>query len=381
MDHRDDKNEAAAPESPSTATGWPRSFPLFGRPASMPGLDLDKLTWPAPPPWRPFTPAAREARGRDFLPDEQTKEMVNAALLLARPLLVTGRPGTGKSTLAYAVANDLHLGEVLVWPVNSRSTLAQGLYTYDAVGRLQDATLRKLRLETRQAQEGSDLSSKTAAEDNSSKTVVEDLLPDIGNFIRLGPLGTALLPRSEREQQEFRDRPRVLLIDEFDKSDIDLPNDLLNVLEDGFFEIPELKRAHQTRATVLDAYGNPAVVEDGVVRCTGNFPFVLITSNREREFPPAFLRRCLRLDIPDPQVPDLKRILAARLHREETALGQSIVDLAKEFVNMRDGLEGQDQRDLATDQLLAAAYVILQGGDLGQRPTLKAALLRSLKEG
>ena len=48
--------------------------------------------------------------------------MVNAALYLRRPLLVTGAPGTGKSSLVYAVAHELGLGPVLRWSINSRST-------------------------------------------------------------------------------------------------------------------------------------------------------------------------------------------------------------------------------------------------------------------
>src|SRR5205807_37026 len=95
----------------------------------------------------------------------------------------------------------------LRWSINSRSTLQEGLYHYDALARLRDANLEQL--------------DKTRAE------------VDIGRYLKLGPLGTALLPSS---------RPRVLLIDEIDKSDIDLPNDLLHVFEEGSYEIPELLR-------------------------------------------------------------------------------------------------------------------------------------------
>src|SRR6266699_3611028 len=70
-------------------------------------------------------------------------EMVNAALFLRRPLLVTGKPGCGKSSLAYMVAYELQLGPVLRWPITTRSTLADGLYRYDAIGRLQDASYKR----------------------------------------------------------------------------------------------------------------------------------------------------------------------------------------------------------------------------------------------
>src|SRR6266478_576650 len=68
-------------------------------------------------------------------------DLVNAALYLRRPLFITGRPGFGKSSLAYAVAYELKLGPVLKWPITTRVTLQDGLYRYDAIGRLQAASL------------------------------------------------------------------------------------------------------------------------------------------------------------------------------------------------------------------------------------------------
>src|SRR5262249_15364466 len=143
-------------------------------------------------------------------PGAEELEMINAALYLRRPLLVTGSPGAGKSTLAHSVAAELGLGRVLRWPIVSRTRLVDGLYHYDAIARLQDV--------------------QVAAHSRAGGV---DPTTDIGSYVRLGPLGTALLPS---------DTPRVLLIDELDKSDIDLPNDLLNVLEEGEFSIPELER-------------------------------------------------------------------------------------------------------------------------------------------
>jgi len=108
---------------------------------------------PEPPRWRDFTrqqevdPKQRvtrkQRRGATFYPSELEIEMVNAALYLRRPLLVTGKPGTGKTSLAYAVAYELDLGEVLYWPITTRTTLKDGLYSYDAIGRLQDFQLAK----------------------------------------------------------------------------------------------------------------------------------------------------------------------------------------------------------------------------------------------
>src|SRR5216110_1414336 len=109
---------------------------------NTPHRRLEQLL-PDPPPWRVFTDEAHRMRGTKFKASEEEIELVNAALYLRRPLLITGRPGTGKSSLAYAVAHELQLGSVLRWPITTRSTLADGLYRYDAIGRLQDASYKR----------------------------------------------------------------------------------------------------------------------------------------------------------------------------------------------------------------------------------------------
>jgi MoxR-like ATPase len=159
--------------------------------------------------------------------------------------------------------------------------------------------------------------------------------------VRLGPLGTALLPWAV---------PRVLLIDEIDKSDVDLPNDLLNVMEEGEFDIPELARAARTTPRVaVQTYdlGGSAEVSDGRVRCR-EFPITIMTSNGEREFPPAFLRRCIRLDLPEPDEKRLTRIVQAHLGAEAT---READDLVARFLARR------ERGELATDQLLNAVYL------------------------
>ena len=222
---------------------------------------------PEPPPWR-RTPgnqtSADRARAYQIGPEEAN--MVNIALRLRRPLLVTGNPGVGKTALADSIAHELKLGPVLRWPITSRSTLDDGLYSYDAIGRLHDSSL--------------------TPGDRSGEG-------DIGRYIRLGPFGTALLPRA---------LPRVLLIDDLDKSDIDLPGDLLSVFEEGAFGIRELERLpdEQSEVEVYTADpGERAPVHRGRIACQA-FPVVVITSNSGREFAPAFLRRCLGLDLKQP---------------------------------------------------------------------------------
>ncbi|MBA3727432.1 MAG: AAA family ATPase [Armatimonadetes bacterium] len=325
------------------------------------GDSRSELPLPPPPPWRRFggeirtpkdpasgripDPSPQERRrGERYQVEDPEVEMVNAALLLRRPLLVTGKPGTGKSSLAYAIAQDLELGPVLRWSVTSRSTLKDGLYTYDVLGRLQDQQLHP----------GSP--------------------PDISKYLRLGPLGTALVAAS---------RPRVLLIDEIDKGDVDLPNDLLHIFEEGEFQIPELARlADGLEPVEVPAYddGLWVPIVRGKVRCH-EFPVVILTSNGEREFPPAFLRRCLRLTLPEPSPDKLAAIVQAQLE------GDTAEPLPAEWKPLAGEFDGRRQtQDLSTDQLLNALYLRLLGVPIDDQldqtaQRLKDALLKPLTGG
>ncbi|WP_405437528.1 MoxR family ATPase [Streptomyces avidinii] len=315
----------------------------------------------APPPWRDFGGApdpgyappgcAGEAwqrtalRGEGYVPDEPEKDVVNTALHLRRPLLVTGKPGVGKSTLAHSIASDLNLGPVLHWPITSRTVLRDGLYLYDAVGRLQEAGMEQLR-----GPGGMPAAAAAPATATAAGAPVADTpsAPSISRYLRLGPLGTALLPQ---------DRPRVLLVDEIDKSDIDLPGDLLTVFEDGGFLIPELARLAQEDPTVaIGTDDDPEAVvriTQGRVQCR-YFPIVVLTSNGERDFPPAFLRRCVRLHLEPPGPDKLARIVRRRLG-VDVASGEEYQDLVRAFLD-----RGEDG-DLATDQLLNAIQLRLAG--------------------
>ena len=165
----------------------------------------------------------------NYVATDDLKVAVNAAVLLRRPLLVKGEPGTGKTVLAHEIARAVG-APLIEWNVKSTTKAQQGLYEYDAVARLRDGQLG------------------------------DERVHDIKNYIKKGKLWEAftapVLP--------------VLLIDEIDKADIEFPNDLLQELDRMSFDVYET----QERVTAVER------------------PIVVITSNNEKELPDAFLRRC-----------------------------------------------------------------------------------------
>jgi MoxR-like ATPase len=241
----------------------------------------------------------------------------------------------GKSSLAHAIAYRMNLGKLLVWPISTKSTMKEGLYGYDAIARLQ----------------------AVQADDADAK--------DIGKFITLGALGTALHPDNPT--------PRVVLVDEIDKSDVDLPNDLLNVLEEGSFDVPELRRLQkkQPEVEVLDAEQKPRRITNGVVSCPRNrFPVVVLTSNGEREFPAPFLRRCIRLTV-KPVTDEIRMASIVKAHKLKISDEGS--RLIREFI-------ATGQGDIATDQLLNAIFILAGEIDVPEtrRKNVQEMLMRRL---
>src|SRR3954464_11830661 len=183
---------------------------------------------------------------KDYIATDDLKIAVNASMVLERPLLIKGEPGTGKTVLAEEIAGAVG-APLLTWHVKSTTKAQQGLYEYDAVSRLRDSQLGDPRVS------------------------------DIANYIRRGKLWEAFTAP---------ERP-VLLIDEIDKADIEFPNDLLTELDRMEFHV------YETGETVK------------AVRR----PIVIITSNNEKELPDAFLRRCFFHYIKFPDSETLQRIV------------------------------------------------------------------------
>lgn len=182
----------------------------------------------------------------NYVATDDLKVAVNAAIVLERPLLVKGEPGTGKTVLAEEVAKALG-APLLTWHIKSTTKAQQGLYEYDAVSRLRDSQLGDARVS------------------------------DIANYIKRGKLWEAFT---------HPQRP-VLLIDEIDKADIEFPNDLLLELDRMEFHV------YETGETIKAA----------------KRPIVMITSNNEKELPDAFLRRCFFHYIKFPEMETMQQIV------------------------------------------------------------------------
>jgi MoxR-like ATPase len=213
--------------------------------------------------------------------DEDLIEAANAAISLGQPLLLTGEPGSGKTSFADHVAWQLGLPPALRFQIRGDMSARELFYRYDDLARFRAAQERR---------EG------------------ESFAPE--SFLHLAALGKAIVQAADPARfGELRARlaptqpatpvRAVVLIDEIDKAPRDVPNDLLGFLtaERLWFDVPELAR----RGEIVEIEADPAFQ-----------PIIIFTSNSERSLPEAFLRRCLFHEIAFPEGERLRAIIARR---------------------------------------------------------------------
>jgi MoxR-like ATPase len=278
-----------------------------------------------------------------YQPDAGLVDAVNVALVLNRPLLVTGEPGTGKTQLASSVAwqlanrKQLNVASDRVEKFETKSTsIARDLfYSFDTLRRFQAAQTggsdRNVDYLTYNALGRSLLNALP-------KSMVASVLPY--DFAHSGPLRS------------------VVLIDEIDKAPRDFPNDLLNEIDQMYFRIPELKNVQ---------IGGPSMLTDDFR------PLVFITSNSEKNLPDPFLRRCIYYNIPFPDPVRLQAILLARLTRFDAVNGPLIDDALRFFLEMREN--NVTKRKISPAELIQWLSFMLSRKASPKQPLKAAAAL------
>ncbi len=232
-----------------------------------------------------------------YLPHDDLREALRVAVTLQRPLLLTGDPGSGKTTAACWAAQRLQMayGDLVVHTVRSDATAARLRYEFDAVRYFREAQV--------------------------SQALGREWKDDRRAFIQPGPLWEAFEGASTRHMG--------LLLDEIDKAPRDFPNDLLEEIDSYHFTVPELPKTHGDHR--VDARRRGAA---------GSLALVVVTSNGERQLPDAFLRRCVHHHVEfDRDL--LARIVARRIETEDIRIDPGLVDTAIDrFVQLqrRDGL-------------------------------------------
>ena len=206
----------------------------------------------------------RFAGASRYVLDEELAKIVNISMALEMPLLLKGEPGTGKTMLAHAIAENLKM-PLIVLNVKSSMKLVEALYQYDTLTRLNDSRFG-----------------------DSSRNV-----SNIEDYIKMGKIGQAFTA----------DIRTVLLIDEIDKADTDFQDDMLDVLDQMEFDIIEI---------------------DKTIKAL-NRPVIIITSNAKKDLSDPFLGRCNfhHIAFPDPDM--MRRIIGVHFPEIDTELMENAI--------------------------------------------------------
>ncbi len=206
-----------------------------------------------------FTGAGR------YVLDDELASIVNISMALEMPLLMKGEPGTGKTMLAYAIAESLEM-PLIVLNVKSSMKLVDALYQYDTLTRLNDSRFGDSRRD----------------------------VSNISDYIKMGKIGQAFTA----------DQRTVLLIDEIDKADTDFQDDMLDVLDQMEFDIIEIDQTIQARQR----------------------PVIIITSNAKKDLSDPFLGRCNfhHIAFPDPKM--MRKIVGVHFPTLDTDLLEHAVE-------------------------------------------------------
>ncbi|MBL8390819.1 MAG: MoxR family ATPase [Candidatus Accumulibacter sp.] len=255
-----------------------------------------------------------------YLASGSIAEIVNLAIDLKRPILVEGEPGCGKTMLAYSIAAEKKLGEVVKISVKSTSRAQDLLYRMNALRRLQDTQ-------------------------NPNNLQARYVHP----YLSLGPLGAAINGRKRC----------VVLIDEVDKADIDFPNDLLDVLDRFTFQIDDLPEEEEQQCLRERGFGRTIEGNSDAP------PVVVITSNREKRLPEPFLRRCLYVRVKFPESADeLLDIVRKNTGLLPEELSDAVLVAAVDaFLRVRRLAVGNTQKPPSTSELIDWVQILHWNGE------------------